>query len=225
VNDQSFILISTPRLTLRFPAADEAGALARFYERNRAHFSQFLNCDRSELSSAIYWQRSIPQLVADATEEHSYKLFAFRHERPHEPVGVVNLFNIVRDDCKSCSLGYRIDRYAQGHGYMTEAVRAAIEFAFAVLGIDKISANYAVANEPSGRLLKRLCFEREWVAHNYHFINGVWVDHVMTSRRSAARGDNETVEALAFRTETAEALELGDDASLEGRQRGPNGGR
>ena len=188
--DQSFILISTPRLTLRFPAIDEAAALARFYERNRVHFSQFLNRDAVELSSELYWQQAIPDLIADATEEHSYKLFAFLRERPHEPVGVVNIFNIVRDDCKSCSLGYRVDRRAQGRGYMTEGVRAAVEFAFAALGIDEIGANYAVGNERSGRLLKRLGFEREWVAHNFHFINGAWVDHVMTSKRNAARGEN-----------------------------------
>ncbi len=64
---------------------------------------------------------------------------------------------------------------------MTEALLVATRWAFKELRLHRIMANYQPRNERSGRLLERLGFVREGLAHQYLFIDGEWKDHVLTS--------------------------------------------
>lgn len=61
-------------------------------------------------------------------------------------------------------LGYVLSPEFHGHGYATEAARAALDLAFGVLGLRRVVAECFAANEPSWRLLERVGMRRE--AHN-----------------------------------------------------------
>ena len=53
-------------------------------------------------------------------------------------------------------VGWRLARSAWGHGYATEAARAALGVAFEELGYDEVVSMTAVTNERSRRVMERL---------------------------------------------------------------------
>lgn len=53
-------------------------------------------------------------------------------------------------------VGWRLSKDAWGHGYATEAARAALEFGFDEIGIDEIVSFTVPANVPSRRVMDRL---------------------------------------------------------------------
>jgi ribosomal-protein-alanine N-acetyltransferase len=64
---------------------------------------------------------------------------------------------------------------------MTEAVRAAVDFAFGTWGLHRVAANYMPRNTRSGAVLERCGFKVEGHAPAYLLINGRWEDHVLTA--------------------------------------------
>ncbi len=57
--------------------------------------------------------------------------------------------------------GWRLARPAWGHGYATEAARAALAFGFEQLGLDEIVAMTAVGNARSRAVMERLGMSRD----------------------------------------------------------------
>ena len=58
-------------------------------------------------------------------------------------------------------VGWRFARSAWGHGYATEAGRAAVRFAFQALGLPEIVSYTTAANQPSRRVMERLGMTRD----------------------------------------------------------------
>ncbi len=63
-----------------------------------------------------------------------------------------------RDDVE---VGWRLAREAWGHGYATEAARAAVEFGFDELELDELVSFTVPANVPSQRVMERLGMRRD----------------------------------------------------------------
>ncbi len=58
-------------------------------------------------------------------------------------------------------VGWRFAREAWGHGYATEAAKAAVEFGFETLGLREIVSFTVPANERSWRVMERLGMKRD----------------------------------------------------------------
>ena len=58
-------------------------------------------------------------------------------------------------------VGWRLAREAWGHGYATEAARAALTFGFETIGLDEIVSFTVPANERSWRVMQRLGMTRD----------------------------------------------------------------
>jgi RimJ/RimL family protein N-acetyltransferase len=58
-------------------------------------------------------------------------------------------------------IGWRFAAEAWGHGYATEAARAALRYGFGTLGLDEILSWTTVANEPSRRVMERIGMTRD----------------------------------------------------------------
>ena len=70
---------------------------------------------------------------------------------------------------------------AQGHGYMLEAVRGAVAYAFGTLGLHRVMADYMPRNRRSAAVLRQAGFVMEGYAREFLRINGRWEDHVLTA--------------------------------------------
>jgi ribosomal-protein-alanine N-acetyltransferase len=92
-------------------------------------------------------------------------------------VGVINLNEIVAGVFQSAYLGYYgMSGYGR-KGLMTEAMRAAIAYAFGDLGLHRLEANIRPENVRSIALVRRLGFQKEGYSPRYLRIDGQWRDH------------------------------------------------
>lgn len=91
--------------------------------------------------------------------------------------GVVNLSEIVRGFFQNAYLGYYGVAGMNRRGFMTEAVRLAVSYAFEEQGLHRLEANIQPGNTPSRALVERLGFRREGYSPRYLKIGGEWRDH------------------------------------------------
>lgn len=182
--DADAVQIETERLVLRLPAPSEAARALGFYLDNRTHLDRWTSPWPEGHFTLDYWVRQLARNRKDLAEDRSCRLFAFEAgDDQGAAIGICNLSNFVRGRFQACHLGYSIDAAREGRGLMTEAVKAAVAFAFSEDGLrmHRVMANYRLENDRSARLLERLGFTREGVAKDYLYLDGAWRDHVLTS--------------------------------------------
>lgn len=100
-----------------------------------------------------------------------------REEKSNEIVGVINLNEIIAGAFQSAYLGYYGMLSFSRKGLMTDAMRAAIAYAFGDLGLHRLEANIQPENLASIALVRKLGFQREGYSPRYLRINGEWRDH------------------------------------------------
>lgn len=100
-----------------------------------------------------------------------------REQSTGELVGVINLNDIVMGVFLSAYLGYWGYPRTGGRGLMTQALQAAVRFAFDELGLHRVEANIQPQNVRSIALVQRAGFSREGYSSSYLFIHGAWRDH------------------------------------------------
>jgi len=111
--------------------------------------------------------------------DHSRALRFVIRERAHRTLaGVVGLESCVHMH-RSCELGYWLRREATQRGLMTEASRAAIDFAFRTMGAHRIRVAAATDNHPSLSVIARLGFHFEGIARQAEWCDGRWLDHAV----------------------------------------------
>jgi len=80
---------------------------------------------------------------------------------------------------KNAFIGYSMDEKEQNKGYMKEAVKLAVTYAFEELELHRIEATTLVDNEKSQRVLKNCGFRELGISEKYLYINGEWRDHMV----------------------------------------------
>ena len=75
-------------------------------------------------------------------------------------VGQVSLFHFDVQN-RRCDLGYALNRAHWRHGYIGEALHAALAFGFGSLGLHRVEADIDPRNAASLRTVERLGFQRE----------------------------------------------------------------
>lgn len=94
-------------------------------------------------------------------------------------IGGITLGNIRHGVAQTGQIGYWIgERYA-GQGYMSEAIRLVVRYAFVTLRLHRIEAACIPDNVRSTRVLEKAGFRREGLLRSYLRINGSWQDHYL----------------------------------------------
>lgn len=107
----------------------------------------------------------------------SVALVARLSGEPDEIVGVFHFSQIVLGNFRSAYLGYwGMVRHA-GQGLMTEAMTAALTWAFDEIGLARVEANIQPANAPSRALAERCGFRCEGLSPRYLTVDGARRDH------------------------------------------------
>ena len=176
----SHLELGTDRLRLKLLDESFAERLLAYQLRNREFWREWNPLTPDEFYT-VDVQRE--RLRADLAQMHAgqgLRLYLFRRDDPafEQIIGDLGFNNIVRGSFQSCHLGYKVDVGAINQGYITEALRRAITYAFDELKLHRIEANVIPRNTRSRRVVEKLGFTEEGLARQYLKINGVWQDHI-----------------------------------------------
>ena len=173
--------LCTERLVCRLLEPHEATLMCSFRRENKTHLEKWEPLRKPAFFTESFWQAQLRVQLRDFREGVSANFCILDREEVCI-VGVCNYTNIVRGTFQSCQLGYAISKRHEGQGLMEEALRQTNDFVFSELGLHRIMAAYLPHNHRSGSLLSKLGFKKEGFAEKYLKINGVWEDHVLTSK-------------------------------------------
>ncbi len=123
------------------------------------------------------YRRRIRHYQREAREDLGYAFGVFETVED-KLVGGVTLGNVRRGVMQCATLGYWLGEAHIRCGYMSEAVRAVIPYAFGQLRLHRLEAASMPSNTASIRVLERTGFVREGLARRYLKISGSWQDHI-----------------------------------------------
>lgn len=161
---------------IRFLEMTDAKAMLDLHERNRDFFQTYVPL-RGEAYFTLEKQlENIKKGVEDRERDQAYAFGIFEKET-EVLVGSVSLTEVLRGPLQGCFIGYYLDENYNGQGYMTEAVRLVVDYAFRELQLHRIEAGVMPHNIRSMRVLEKAGFHKEGIARKNVKINGVWEDH------------------------------------------------
>ena len=175
------VLVETDRLQLALPGREDAAEIARFYTDNRDYLQPWSPTFLPAMFNAGFWREEAVRRQAEYEAGREVRCLVATRNEPARVIGNVSLTELIRGAFQAATLGYALAADAQGRGYMVEAVRGAVDFAFGELALHRVMANYVPRNERSAAVLRRAGFTVEGYACDYLMINGHWEDHVMTA--------------------------------------------
>ncbi len=195
---RSKVELETGRLVLRPPLQRDFEAWARLRRDSRAFLAPWEpSWSRDHLTARAFRNR-VAWAERVIRSGDALPLFLVER-RGGEIVGGLTLSNIRRQPAQAASLGYWVGEPFARRGYMSEALDAVREHAFAQLDLSRLEAACLPENVPSRRLLERCNFKYEGVAQAYLQINGRWRNHVLyAALRADRRGRVEEDAALQY---------------------------
>jgi ribosomal-protein-alanine N-acetyltransferase len=128
--------------------------------------------------SRIGYRRRIRRYQREIREGTGYPFFIFSSDEA-VLLGGLTLSHVQRGVTQSASVGYWMGEQYTRRGYMTDAVRAVIGFAFDTLRLHRLEAACLPHNAASVRLLEKTGFTKEGYARSYLCIDGRWQDHLL----------------------------------------------
>lgn len=171
----NFIDLYSEDIELKLLTLEDAEALMEYYIRNKDHLRAF----EPSRDSSFYTIDTQKELISE-----SYRQFLSGTTvdmgifKENNLIGKVKISNIVGGIFKNGIIGYSIDKDQQGKGYMKEAVKMALEYAFKELRLHRIEASALVENMRSRNVLKSCGFKELGLNESYLFIDGKWRDHI-----------------------------------------------
>ena len=147
-----------PRIILRRHRASDAPDLFAALEASRERLAPWLGFPEPlrSVEATRDWL-----LIREARWlERKMLGYAIRHGETDTYLGSVDLHSIVWER-RFFALGYWLRDGAEGHGYMSEAVRLVTDYAFTALAAEKVALRCDARNARSAAVAERLGFVRE----------------------------------------------------------------
>ncbi|HEY0047855.1 MAG TPA: GNAT family protein [Pyrinomonadaceae bacterium] len=155
-------------MSLRFPNDDDFAEFTALNKSSRKFHRNLVTPPTDEKSFADFLKRN---------ESETDRCFLICRIEDGAIVGAAALSQIFRKAFQNAYLGYYLAEKYTGCGYMTEAVRLVLSFAFKELKLHRIEASVQPENKASIAVLQRCGFTREGYSPKYLKIGGRWRDH------------------------------------------------
>ncbi|MGD9915975.1 MAG: GNAT family N-acetyltransferase [Rhizobiaceae bacterium] len=124
------------------------------------------------------WRIRLRRYREDHAAGSAVPFFIFANEGDRL-VGGITLGNIRQGVAQSGQIGYWMGERHAGKGYMVDAIRLLVPYAFDTLRLHRIEAACIPDNVRSMRVLEKAGFQREGLLRSYLRINGAWKDHFL----------------------------------------------
>jgi len=169
--------IETERLILKILDESSAQMVHDFLNRNKEYFKPWTPTPPEDFFTLHRQAEILKKKYKSFTEGKDAKFLIFKKEHPDRIIGEFSFSNIIKGPFCSCYLGYQMDHEENSKGYMTEALKAGVEYAFTKFMLHRVESNVIPRNKSSIRLMEKLGFENEGLSRKFFKINGVWEDH------------------------------------------------
>ncbi|HZU13801.1 MAG TPA: GNAT family N-acetyltransferase [Chloroflexota bacterium] len=156
-------VITGDRIILRLRRDEDAASMHAAIDASRDHIRRYLPWAdfHQEVGDALaYIRRTQGQF--SLREHFDYGIFAREDDRVLGGIGLGPRSWRV----PSFEIGYWLTAEAEGHGYMTEAVKLLTALAFETLGAQRVMIRCDVENERSAAIPRRLGFSHEGTLRN-----------------------------------------------------------
>lgn len=171
----NFIDLRSEDIELKLLTLENAEELLEYYIRNKDHLRAF----EPRRDNSFYTLEVQKELISESYRQFlSGTTIDMGIFKENKLIGKVKISNIVSGIFKNGIIGYSIDKDQQGNGYMKEAVKMALEYAFKELRLHRIEASALVENTRSRNVLISCGFKELGLNEEYLFIDGKWRDHV-----------------------------------------------
>ena len=155
MDSSSLPLLNTSRLSLRAISASDVDDFYAVYSNPEVmrYWSTPPLANRDAASQLI-------KEIGEDVASHNILKWGIALNSDDKLIGSVTLFHLDFTHCRA-EVGYAQGRAYWGKGYMQEALRAVLTYAFEDLKLHRIEADVDPRNDPSVRTLERLGFQRE----------------------------------------------------------------
>lgn len=170
-------IIKTKRLILKTLDENYAAEVLDYYQRNKEFLNEWEASKDEEYFTLNYQSKLLKKQKLKIENGTLFKFWIYK-KSSNQLIGSIAFNNIIRGAFQSCHLGYKLDKDEINQGYMTEALKAAIDYAFKELNLHRIEANIMPKNKASLKVVEKLGFINEGSSKNYLKINGFWEDHI-----------------------------------------------
>jgi ribosomal-protein-serine acetyltransferase len=164
---------------LRLLEESDAEELYTLIDANRVYLTRWMPWAQEQtLGGTLEFIRATRRQVAD---NDGFQVTIATEGRI---VGVVG-FRGVDWPNRATSIGYWLAEAAQGHGTMTEAVRALVDHALGRLHLNRVEIRADVENHRSRAIPERLGFQQEGTLHDAVRVGDHYTDQVVYSMLAA----------------------------------------
>lgn len=161
-------------IELRLLMPENAKEVLDYYIKNKDHLKNFEPTRDDNFYTLEVQRKDILENYKQYLNGNSINFGIFKENKF---IGKIRLSNIVMGIFKNAFVGYSIDKDEQGKGYMKDALKTLINYAFNNLGIHRIEASTLLDNFKSQAVLLACGFKEIGISKNYLYINGEWKDH------------------------------------------------
>jgi len=166
MDSKTLPIIAAPRVVLRWISENDIDGLYEIFSNPQVmrYWSTVPLPDR-EAAAAL--QREI----AEGNERETMFKWGIALRESNTVIGTTTLFNLNLDNGRA-ELGYAMAHAYWGKGYMNEALKALVSYAFEVMELRRLEADVDPRNTASIRTLERLGFQREGFLRERWHVNG-----------------------------------------------------
>lgn len=170
------LIIKGKRIELRILTPDNAEEVLEYYMRNKEHLKPFEPTRDEEFYTLEMQKQTLIEGYKQFLNGESINLGIYKDDMF---IGKMRISNMVMGIFRNAFIGYSIDENYQGNGYMKEAIRLSLDYAFNDLELHRIEASTLVDNVKSQRALKACGFMELGISKKYLYINSEWRDHII----------------------------------------------
>ncbi|MCB2295964.1 GNAT family N-acetyltransferase [Clostridium algoriphilum] len=170
------LTIKGSNIKLQVLTPGDAEEILAFYIRNR----KYLKCFEPSRAERFYTLNNQKRTLTESYKQYlngnGVNLGIYKNNKI---IGKIKISNIVMGVFKNAFIGYSMDEKEQNNGYMKEAVKLVVTYAFEELQLHRIEATTLIDNEKSQRVLRNCGFKELGISEKYLYINGEWRDHMV----------------------------------------------
>jgi ribosomal-protein-alanine N-acetyltransferase len=171
-------MLSGSRIYLRTPQMNDYAQWSSLREASRAFLVPWEPLWAYDDLTRHAYRARMKRYGKDILDDVAYPFFLFLNDGSRL-AGGLTLSNVRRGVAQTATMGYWMGEPYVRRGYMTDALKLAIAFAFGHLGLHRLEAACLPRNVASIALLRTCGFAEEGYARRYLRINGEWQDHLL----------------------------------------------